>query len=84
MKHPSMHHSRLAAALMFGAAAGLCPCPRPRQVTDLSQTPLASASNLTVQPNLLFMLDDSGCMIVRCRARQRRAPARAARSALLA
>ena len=63
MKHPSMRYSRLAAALMLGAAAGLWSLPAPAQVTDMSQTPLASASNLTVLPNVLFLLDDSGSMM---------------------
>ncbi len=62
MKHPSMRYSRLAAALMLGAAAGLWSLPASADVTDLSQTPLASASNLTVLPNVLFLLDDSGSM----------------------
>ena len=63
MKHPSMRYSRLAAALMLGAAAGLWSLSASADVTDLSQTPLASASNLTVLPNVLFLLDDSGSML---------------------
>jgi type IV pilus assembly protein PilY1 len=62
MKPPFMRHSRLAAALMLGAAAGLASWPAAAQTTDLSQTPLASASNLSVLPNVLFVLDDSGSM----------------------
>ena len=31
-------------------------------VTDIANAPLASASNLAVKPNLLFILDDSGSM----------------------
>ncbi|HEY6508874.1 MAG TPA: hypothetical protein VIY56_12730, partial [Vicinamibacterales bacterium] len=62
MKHPSMRPSRLAAALMLGAAAGLWSLSAAADVTDLSQTPLASSSNLTVLPNVLFELDDSGSM----------------------
>jgi type IV pilus assembly protein PilY1 len=58
-----MRHSRLAAALLLGAAGGLCSLPASADVTDLSQTPLASASNLTVLPNVLFLLDDSGSML---------------------
>ena len=62
MKRPFMRYSRLAAALMVGAAAGLASAPAAADITDISQTPLASASNLAVLPNILFLLDDSGSM----------------------
>jgi type IV pilus assembly protein PilY1 len=36
--------------------------PSVAQITDISNAPLSSSSNLTVLPNLLFTLDDSGSM----------------------
>ena len=62
MKHPFMRQFRLAVPLMFAAAIGLASVHAVAQTTDISQTPLASASNLSVLPNILFLLDDSGSM----------------------
>jgi len=59
MKHPTHRYSRLAGALLAGAFAGLAAA----QTTDISQTPLASASSLAVLPNMMFILDDSGSMM---------------------
>jgi type IV pilus assembly protein PilY1 len=44
------------------SALGLAAAPSQAQLTDLSSTPLSSAANLSVLPNLLFTLDASGSM----------------------
>jgi len=52
-----------AFAAGVAALAGIAARSVPAQQLDISQTPLASASNLSVLPNLLFLLDDSGSMM---------------------
>jgi type IV pilus assembly protein PilY1 len=52
-----------AAVACVAALAGIMAGSAPAQQLDISQTPLASASNLSVLPNLLFLLDDSGSMM---------------------
>jgi hypothetical protein len=47
-------------AVLAGVMARGATAARP---LDISQAPLASASNLSVLPNLLFLLDDSGSMM---------------------
>ena len=36
--------------------------PALAQLTDISNAPIASSSNLSVLPNIMFLLDDSGSM----------------------
>jgi len=55
--------ARPAAMLLAVALACLHASDCDTQVLDIAQTPLASASNLAVLPNLLFILDDSGSMM---------------------
>ncbi|HXV08622.1 MAG TPA: hypothetical protein VD791_11370, partial [Burkholderiales bacterium] len=52
-----------AFAACAAALAGIMARGVPAQQLDISQTPLASASDLAVLPNLLFLLDDSGSMM---------------------
>jgi type IV pilus assembly protein PilY1 len=47
----------LVAAAVGGSSSAVA------QLTDISQMPLASASNLSVLPNIMFILDDSGSMM---------------------
>jgi type IV pilus assembly protein PilY1 len=51
----------LASAVALSAAA-LGAAPALSGVTDISNAPLASASNQSVLPNVMFILDDSGSM----------------------
>jgi type IV pilus assembly protein PilY1 len=50
------------AALAAAALFGLAPAPVAAQQTDISPIPLGTASSVTVLPNLMFILDDSGSM----------------------
>ena len=60
MNHRSRNHTRrLALPALITALAALS---GPSAAVDISNTPLASASNLAVKPNLMFILDDSGSM----------------------
>jgi type IV pilus assembly protein PilY1 len=59
------HHLRFISkrlALAGCAAALLGAVPARSAVTDISNTPLASAANMSVLPNVMFILDDSGSM----------------------
>jgi type IV pilus assembly protein PilY1 len=55
--------ARAASTLLACTLASLCASQSSAQTLDIAQTPLASASNLSVLPNLLFILDDSGSMM---------------------
>ena len=57
-----IHIGRLALPALVGALSGLCALPALAAITDIANAPLASSSNLSVKPNLLFILDDSGSM----------------------
>ena len=59
------HNSAGFAAALCAVAtlAGPCVGSAGAQTLDLAQAPLASAANLAVLPNLLFLLDDSGSMM---------------------
>jgi len=52
----------IAASLSALAALAALPPFARAAVTDVSQTPLLSASGTPVKPNLMFILDDSGSM----------------------
>lgn len=59
------HHLRCISkrlALAGCVAALLGAVPARSAVTDISNTPLASAANMSVLPNVMFILDDSGSM----------------------
>ena len=53
---------RNIAASLMAVAGGALLLPARAGVTDVSQTPLISASGTPVKPNLMFILDDSGSM----------------------
>jgi type IV pilus assembly protein PilY1 len=55
-------HFISAQIALFISVAGLCSAVAHAGITDISQTPMASTSNTTVKPNLMFILDDSGSM----------------------
>src|SRR5512145_1932867 len=57
------HRHPAVAAILVSALSALGAMQAHAQTTDISQTPLASASNLSVLPNLMFLLDDSGSMM---------------------
>ena len=59
-----IHFGRLALPALVGALSGLCAPPALAAITDIANAPLASSSNLSVKPNLLFILDDSGSMMM--------------------
>ena len=50
------------AALAVAAALALAPAPATADTTEISPVPLGTASSVTVLPNLMFILDDSGSM----------------------
>lgn len=52
----------IAAGLSAVAGLAVLPPLAGAAVTDISQTPLISASGTPVKPNLMFILDDSGSM----------------------
>ena len=54
--------ARSASTLLACTLACFQTSPSLAQTLDIAQTPLASASNLSVLPNLMFILDDSGSM----------------------
>jgi type IV pilus assembly protein PilY1 len=63
------HHPRAAASVLIAPAlraallaAGATALAASAALTDISSTPLSSASNVAVKPNLLFTLDSSGSM----------------------
>jgi type IV pilus assembly protein PilY1 len=62
-KFSQLERMRIVAAAFAGALTALAAVQAQAQTTDISQTPLASASNLSVLPNLMFLLDDSGSMM---------------------
>ena len=55
--------ARAAPTLLACTLACLQINPSLAQSLEIAQTPLASASNLAVLPNLMFILDDSGSMM---------------------
>jgi type IV pilus assembly protein PilY1 len=52
----------MAVAIAAGAVTGLTGLAARAELIDISQAPLASASDLSVLPNVMFLLDDSGSM----------------------
>jgi type IV pilus assembly protein PilY1 len=54
--------SGMALAIAAGAMLGLGSAPGRAAPLDISQAPLASSSDISVLPNVLFLLDDSGSM----------------------
>ncbi len=58
-----LERNRIVAVAFAGALTAFAAAQAHAQTTDISQTPLASASNLSVLPNLMFLLDDSGSMM---------------------
>ena len=61
-RHIRIHIGRLALPALVGALSGPCAPPAVAALTDIFNAPLASSSNQTAKPNLLFILDDSGSM----------------------
>ncbi|PPC79547.1 MAG: hypothetical protein CTY38_12930, partial [Methylotenera sp.] len=56
---------RLVAAITFAFQLGMPQVVMAAPVTsplDLATVPLANSPTITIQPNLLFILDDSGSM----------------------
>jgi type IV pilus assembly protein PilY1 len=62
----AMKHSFSVRSLLYtlglASALGLPPTLATAANTDIAQIPLGTASSLTVLPNLMFILDDSGSM----------------------
>lgn len=58
MKLPSKH---LQYLLLLSGSLG-CTFPTYAALTDLANAPMASASNTSIKPNIMFILDDSGSM----------------------
>jgi len=54
--------SGMALAIAAGAVLGLGSAPGRAAPLDISQAPLASSSDISVLPNVMFLLDDSGSM----------------------
>ena len=51
-----------AVAIAAGAVIGLGSAPGRAATIDIAQSPLASSSDMSVLPNVMFLLDDSGSM----------------------
>lgn len=62
MKNANMFLSKIQAAIFVALLALGWGTESLAATTDLASAPLATASNATVRPNLLFTLDDSGSM----------------------
>src|SRR5688572_1018256 len=59
----SIHSTQFSlSALVVAAALALAPAPATADTTEISPIPLGTASSVTVLPNLMFILDDSGSM----------------------
>ena len=52
----------MALAIAAGAVLSVGSPPGRAELIDISQAPLASSSDISVLPNVMFLLDDSGSM----------------------